>query len=85
MHARCDSCVRSDELCMVSPPFCIPDTRRLSPANAQVIVLRMVKPPSFKAVPGMFIFLNLPCIAKAGAAPHSSSFTRLRQHRPCHA
>ena len=28
----------------------------------------MVKPPSFKAVPGMFIFLNLPCIAKAGAA-----------------
>lgn len=27
----------------------------------------MVKPPSFKAVPGMFIFLNIPCIAKAGA------------------
>ncbi len=35
--------------------------------HAQVIVLRMVKPPSFRAVPGMFIFLNLPCIAKAGA------------------
>ena len=35
--------------------------------HAQVIVLRMVKPPSFKAVPGMFIFLNLPCIAKSGA------------------
>ena len=27
----------------------------------------MVKPPSFKTVPGMFIYLNLPCIAKAGA------------------
>ena len=35
--------------------------------RAQVIVLRMLKPPSFKAVPGMFIFLNIPCIAKSGA------------------
>ncbi len=35
----------------------------------QVIVLRMTKPPSFKATPGMFVFLNIPSIAKSGEDP----------------
>ncbi len=45
----------------------VPLAKPTSAFHAQVIVLRLVKPPSFRAVPGMFIFLNLPCIAKAGA------------------